>query len=138
MTGGRTRIRTRGMWLAALLALALCSCESFTSNKDKKVEENVFPKDYKNRILDQLRLQLPDPKGITGAYVAEPALKPRGAITRYIACLRFNAKDGRGQYQGNKDYAAFFYAGELTQVTEASREMCEGALYQPFPELEKL
>jgi hypothetical protein len=138
MTGGRIRIPTRGVWPAAVLTLALCACSSFMSNKEKKVEENVFPQDYKNRILSQLRLQLPDPKGITGAYVAEPALKPRGAITRYIACLRFNAKDGRGQYQGNKDYAAFFYAGELTQVIEASREMCEGALYQPFPELEKL
>jgi hypothetical protein len=136
MTG--VRIRTRGMWLAAVLSLGLCACESFISNKDKKVEENIFPKDYKNRIIDQLRLQLPDPRGVTGAYVAEPALKPRGAITRYIACLRFNAKDSHGEYQGNKDYAAFFYSGELTQIIDANREMCEGALYQPFPELEKL
>jgi hypothetical protein len=119
-------------------ALVLCACSSFTPDKEKPVEENLYPKNYKAAILDRLRLQLPDSKGIHSAFLAEPVLKPRDAITRYIACIRFDAKDDRGKYQGNKEYAAFFYGGEVTQIVEATRELCDKAAYQPFPELERL
>jgi hypothetical protein len=134
MTSGQARAGTKGVWPMVLLAVTLCGC----ATPEKKVEENIYPKDYKSKIMDQLRLQLPDPKGIRGAYIAEPALKPRGAVTRYIACIRFDAKDRQGQYQGSKEFAAFFYAGLLTQVVDATREMCDNPAYQPFPELEKL
>jgi hypothetical protein len=87
--------------------------------------------------VERLALQLDRLKGIRDAYIAEPALKPRGTFTRYIICMRFDAKDAQGQYQGNKEYAAFYYQGQLTQIVDASREMCDGALYRPFPELEK-
>jgi len=59
------------------------------------------------------------PKGIREAFLAEPTLKAHGAVTRYISCLRFNAKGPKGDYQGSKEYAAFFFAGGLTQVTVA-------------------
>jgi hypothetical protein len=119
-------------------ALALSACSSFIPDKEKPVEENLYPKNYKAAILDRLRAQLPDTKGIRGAFLAEPVLKPRDAITRYIACIRFDAKDERGQYQGNKEFAAFFFGGELTQIVDATRAVCDKAAYQPFPELERL
>jgi hypothetical protein len=119
----------------ALLAITLCACSSLG---EKKIEENVFPVDYKVRIKEWLALQVADPKSIRDAYIAEPALKARGAVTRYIVCLKFDAKDGSGQYQGNKEFAAFYYAGQITQIVEATREMCENALYRPYPEIEKM
>jgi hypothetical protein len=122
------------VWPVALLAVTLCACSGLG---DKKPEENVFPAEYKTRIRERLDLQVSDPKSIRDAYIAEPALKPRGAVTRYIACLRFDAKDEHGQYIGNKEYAAFFYEGQLTQIVDATRDMCDGALYRPFSELEK-
>jgi hypothetical protein len=138
MMGGKARAGTRGVWPlalpAALLAVALWGC----ATPEKKVEENLYPTDYKSKIITQLRLQFLDSRGFRDAYVAEPTLRPRGASTRYIACMRFDTKDSRGQYQGTKEYAAFFYAGLLTQVVDATREMCESPAYQPFPELEKL
>jgi hypothetical protein len=129
-------VRISGAVVAA--ALALCACSSFIPDKEKPVEENLYPKNFKATILDRLRVQLPDPKGIHGAFLADPVLKPRDAITRYIACVRFDAKDDRGKYQGNKEYAAFFFGGELTQIVEATRDVCDKAAYQPFPELERL
>jgi hypothetical protein len=135
MTGGPAQIGVRRVWPMALLAVTLCACAGL--GDDKKPEENIFPTEYKTRIRERLDLQISDPRSIRDAYIAEPALKPRGAITRYIACVRFDAKDEHGQYMGNKEYAAFFYQGQLTQVTDATREMCDGALYRPFPELEK-
>jgi hypothetical protein len=132
-----TRIfRKTGAVLAA--ALALGACNSFIPDKEKPVEENLYPKSYKTAILDRLRAQLPDAKGIHSAFLAEPVLKPRDAITRYIACIRFDAKDDRGKYQGNKEYAAFFYNGDLTQIVAVTDDVCKQAAYQPFPELERL
>jgi hypothetical protein len=131
------RRASRNFGAAAAAALTLCACSSFTPEKEKPVEENLFPKNYKTAILARLRDQLPDEKGIRGAFLAEPVLKPRDANTRYIACIRFDAKDERGQYRGNKEYAAFFYGGELTQIVDATRELCDKSAYQPFPELER-
>jgi hypothetical protein len=143
MTGGQARVLAKGGWpvarvatlLVVLQAIALCACSSF--GEKKKIDENAYPADYKVRIREWLALQVTDPKSIRDAYIAEPALKARGAVTRYIVCLKFDSKDERGQYQGNKEFAAFYYAGEITQIAEATRETCENALYRPYPELEK-
>jgi hypothetical protein len=135
MTGGPARVLTNGGWPVALLAITLCACSSF--GEKKNVDENVYPADYKVKIREWLALQLDDPKSIRDAYIAEPALKARGAVTRYIVCIKFDSKDARGQYQGNKEFAAFYYSGQITQIAEATRELCENALYRPYPELEK-
>ena len=128
--------RTIGAAVAA--ALTLCACSSFMPEKEKPIEENLYPKGFKAAILDRLREQLPDAKGIRAAFLADPVLKPRDAITRYIACVRFDAKDDRGRYQGNKEYAVFFYNGDLTQIVAVTDDVCKQAAYQPFPELERL
>jgi hypothetical protein len=140
MTSGHAGAGTRQVGLVALLVLALlaaalCGC---AQNGPPKVEENVYPKDYRPGVVSLLRRKIDDPYGIREAYIAEPVLKslPSGS-TRYIACIRFNAKNKDEQYQGTKEFAAYFFAGELTQVVDAGRELCGNAAYQPFPELEK-
>jgi len=135
-TGGQARVLAKGGGPVALLAITLCACSSLGG--EKKIEENVYPADYKVRIREWLALQVADPKSIRDAYIAEPALKTRGAVTRYIVCLRYDAKGENGQYQGNKEFAAFYYAGQITQIAEATRETCENALYRPYPEIEKM
>ena len=136
MMGGQARVLAKGGWAVALLAITLCACSSF--GEKKQIEENVYPADYKVRIREWLALQVADPKSIRDAYIAEPALKARGAVTRYIVCLKYDAKGENGQYQGNKEFAAFYYAGQITQIAEATRETCENALYRPYPEIEKM
>ncbi len=85
-----------------------------------------------------LRPKLDDPTGIRGAFIAEPALKPLDKITRYVVCFRYDARGRDGKYLGNKDKAAVYYLGEITQIVDADRELCGAAKFQPWPELEKL
>jgi hypothetical protein len=134
MTRGRARAGTR-LVPVALLAVALCAC---AGSGAQKPQENVYPTNYRPEVVSLLRRKLDDPYGIREAAIAEPVLKSASSGSpRYIACVRFNAKDKDGTYQGAKEFAAYFFAGELTQVVDASREQCGNAAYQPFPELEK-
>ena len=40
-----------------------------------KVDDNVFPSDYKEDIIYQLRQQLDDPYDVRDAFIAAPVLK---------------------------------------------------------------
>jgi hypothetical protein len=115
----------------ALLALAMCAC---AREKPKPIEANTFPPDYRTQVADQVRHQLA-PKNVRDAYIAEPELKTFLPTPRFIACVRFNSTDRSGTYKGNKLYAAYFYAGKITQVVDATVEQCDKAAFLPFPEL---
>jgi hypothetical protein len=128
--------RPRAAWIAPLVALVLCACAG--SRDEKPPEANIVPPNYKNEILSYVHTTLDDPTNIRDAFMSEPALRPSGAETRYIVCLRYNAKDRTGQYGGNKERAAYFYGGRLTTIEDATKEQCGKAAYQPFPELQKL
>jgi hypothetical protein len=119
----------------ALLAAGLAAC----TISAPKTEENMVPVDYRPKLLEQLHRQLPDPTGIRDAFIAEPALKPvEGNTNRYVACVRFTPKDENGQYSGSKELAGIYHAGQLMHLISATPELCRGAPYQPFPELQKL
>ncbi len=120
----------------AFLAATLCACAG--DGKSNKPEENILPTDYKPGILDQIRARVDDPTDIRDAYITAPALRAHAGYQRYVVCIRFNAKASDGQYAGNKEVAAFFYSGQMTQIVDAGPELCGGAAYQPFPELQKL
>lgn len=117
----------------ALLALAVCACAK--QEKPKLIEPNVSPADFRTQVADRVRLQLA-PRNVKDAYIAEPVLKTTLPTPRYVACVRFNSTDNTGAYRGNKFYAAYFYAGKITQVVEATVEQCDKALVLPFPELQ--
>jgi len=143
MIGGLAGVETKhvrpvallAVLLTASLATALCAC---AEHGEKKVEENIYPTNYKPGIIARLRLMVEDPIGIRDAYISTPAIRSNGGTNRYIVCVRFNARDANGQYAGNKEVAAFFYAGDMTQIVDSNSELCGGAAYQPFPELQKL
>jgi hypothetical protein len=117
----------------ALVALAVCTCAQ--REKPKPIEENLSPAEYRTQVADQVRRQLA-PRNVKDAYVAEPVLKTSLPSPRYVACVRFNSTDSSGAYRGNKLYAAYFYAGKITQVVEATVEQCDKAAFLPFPELQ--
>jgi hypothetical protein len=119
------------------LSILVASCGS-TGKSDAPENPNITPTNYRAEIINQIQVTLDDPSGIREAFIAEPALKPSGTETRYIACLRFNARNKDGTYMGVKEKAAFFYGGHLTTMLDATKEQCGNAPYQPFPELEKL
>jgi hypothetical protein len=55
-----------------------------------------------------------------------------------MVCLRFNAKNSTGKYEGSRDRLVAFLAGRLDTLVPAPKDQCEKANWQPFPELEKL
>jgi hypothetical protein len=133
--GCRNAARLAFLALAAGLAV---NCSGSGNKNDPVIEANVAPADYRTQITETIQRMLDDPTGIRDAFVTEPALRQSGADTRYISCLRYNAKNRDGAYMGSRDRAAFFYNGRVTTIADAPPELCRNAPYQPFPELEKL
>lgn len=103
--------------------------------------QNVYPQNYKADLLAFLRTYLNDPTRIRNAGVAQPALMDVGPGKRYVACVRYNARNAKGQYSGVKVGAATYVSGKLDRFTDAEpsvKTMCKDAVYAPFPELAKL
>src|SRR5947207_6451438 len=109
-------------------ALALGGCEgvgSLTRKPDSPpADPNMFPRDYRVQVLEFVRSEVKILTGIRDAAIAEPVLKPIGEANRYVACVRYNAKDDTAQYLGLKEHAAIFLGGRLNQFLPAMREQC--------------
>ena len=119
-----------------LLGLALAACSS--DKKDAEPDPNLVPTNYRQEIVDTLLKTLDDPTNIREAVISEPELRVAGQSQRYTVCVRFNARDISKRYTGPQDRIAYFFAGHLNQLVEATPEQCGRAAYKPFPELEKL
>jgi hypothetical protein len=136
--------------LLAVLIAGLAGCSTGRSRSEREAGFNVFPNNYKADLLAAMHVYLNDPTGIRDAYVSEPAMKPVGGQNRYVACLRFNAKDSDGRYTGSRDIMAVFITGRFDQFIDQStiasqpslettlKEQCGQADYRRFPELEML
>lgn len=136
---GRSFSEKRHIAAVAVLCAALSACASFEQDLPPiKAEPNVLPSNFRPEILAFLRSYLNDPTRIRSASISEPALRSTGREDRYAVCLRFNARKQSGEYEGVKERIVFFLAGKLDTMTEARRDQCNGAVYQPFPELETL
>ncbi|HVX98600.1 MAG TPA: hypothetical protein VHA55_02265 [Pseudorhodoplanes sp.] len=122
----------------ALVAAALAGCSSADMQGTVVSDPNVIPTNYRAEILAFLRTYLNDPTNIRSASISEPALRSTGQEERYGVCLRFNARKSNGEYEGVRERIVFFLSGRLDGMTEARRDQCAGATYQPFPELERL
>lgn len=128
--------------LVLFLAVSLAGCSDTMSNsftfmqgKEKPIKRDVFPTGFKQQILRVVPSIVADQAGIRDAYYSEPVMDPN--VNTFASCLRFNARDGAGQYVG-KEYAVYYYDGAINQVIAAAEGQCSKAAYQPFPELERL
>jgi len=129
---------------AGLLGLAGCSTELGPSQAELKAQwdaQNVFPQTYKTDLLAFLRTYLNNPEKVHAAAVSQPALMKVEQGERYVACLRYNARDTDGKYMGPKEGAAVYASSRLENFIDqprAVKELCKDAVYAPFPELEAL
>lgn len=132
--------------LAALATGALggCATEVGPTSSELKARwdaENVYPQGYRQDLLAFLRTYLNDPSHIRDAAVSQPQLKYIGPGDRYVACVRYNARNTDGKYQGSKEGAAAYVSGKLDRFFDTPkdvRELCKEVSFAPFPELEKL
>jgi hypothetical protein len=140
------RMGQRALLVAALATASLggCATEIGPSSSELKANwdaQNVFPERYRQDLLAFLHTYLNDPSHIRDAGVSQPQLKYIGPGDRYVACVRYNARNTDGKYQGSKDGAATYVSGKLDRFLDTPkevRELCKDVAFAPFPELEKL
>ena len=143
--GMRCKLVTYGPRIAAiLLTLGGGGCFSSGSNDglsytaDRGIENQPYPSNYRPELLALLRTYLNDPAGVREAGISEPMQKEVGGRRRYVVCVRFNARSAAGRYAGVKERAGMYIDGRLDRIIEDAGELCAGATYAPFPEMEKL
>jgi hypothetical protein len=138
--------------LPLLLTASLAACAGGQFDLLRPAGSSVAPTNYKADILAFLRTYLNDPTNIRDTALTQPMVLPVGSQQRHVVCVRFNAKNSRGQYAGLINTAAVFNAGKLDRFIDLSpdeaasdaplraqlREPCQTATYQPFPELQQL
>jgi hypothetical protein len=128
------------MLLAVMLAACAASDDSkpITFTDDRGISSQPFPKNYRTEVLAFLKTYLNDPVGVRHAVMAEPVERVVGGRQRYVACLRFSARESDGGYREPRERAILFVDGRLDRIIENAVEPCAGVAYAPFPELEKL
>jgi hypothetical protein len=142
----RARMRALALLMAVSAAVALggCATETGPSASELKARwdaENVYPQSYRQDLLAFLRTYLNDPSHVRSASVSQPQLKYIGPGDRYVACVRFDARNSDGKYVGSKDGAAIYVVGKLDRFLDTAkdvRELCKEVAFMPFPELERL
>jgi hypothetical protein len=131
----------RAAWLLLLISLAGCADSGdrgISYTDDRGTANQPFPANYRAELLAFLRTYLNDPIGVRDAEMAEPVQRTVGGRLRYVSCLRYNARETDGSYRGARERGVAYVDGRLDRVVENIGEICAGASYAPFPEMEKM
>lgn len=127
---------------AAGLGLAVAGCAGLGGNEeryniaDSGLAVQPYPTDYRGDLIAFMRTYINDLRAVRDAVVAEPVERDVGGKRRYVACVRYTAT-GRGD-AGGGERAAIYRDGKFERLVDKARELCAGASYTPFPEMEKL
>ena len=127
-----------------LLPVALAGCADSGDGRiisytgDRGVADQPFPANYHADILSFMRSYLNNPVGVHDAAMAEPMQRTVGGRLRYVSCLRFTPRESDGSYGLMQQRAVVYVDGRLDHVVEKPADVCAGAVYAPFPDLEKL
>jgi hypothetical protein len=127
-----------------LLPIVLAACassdevRSITYTDDRGVSNQPFPNNYKGEILSFMKTYLNNPIGVRNAVMAEPIQRVVGGRLRYVSCLRFSPRNSDGNYAEPRERAILYVDGRLDRIIENASEPCAGAVYAPFPDMEKM
>ena len=97
-----------------------------------------YPSNYRTELLAFMKTYLNNPVGVHDAAMAEPVQRTVGGRPRYVSCIRFAPRESDGSYREPRERAILFVNGRLDRMIEKAGDVCAGAVYAPFPELEKL
>jgi hypothetical protein len=123
------------------ITLAACAADdsrSITYTDDRGVANQPYPNNYRAELLAFMKTYLNNPVGVHNAAMAEPVQRTVGGRLRYVSCLRFAPRESDGSYREVRERAILYVDGRLDRVVENASDSCAGAVYAPFPELEKL
>jgi hypothetical protein len=97
-----------------------------------------FPDNYRTDVLAIMRTYLNNPVGVRDASMAEPVLREVGGRPFYVGCLHYTPQESDGGYRTMRERAVIYVNGRPDRVVDRTSEFCAGAVYAPFPELEKM
>jgi hypothetical protein len=124
------------------IVLAACASDddsrSITYTDDRGVANQPYPDNYRAELLAFMKTYLNNPVGVHDAALAEPVQRTVGGRLRYVTCLRFSPRESDGSYRELRERAILYVNGRLDRMVENASDVCAGAVYAPFPELEKL
>jgi hypothetical protein len=122
--------------------LAACAggdeSRSISFTDDRGIADQPYPNNYRAELLAFMKTYLNNPVGVHDAAMAEPVQRTVGGRVRYVSCLRFTPRESDGGYRDVRERAIVYVDGRLDHVVEKAEETCAGAVYAPFPDLEKL
>jgi len=100
-----------------LLPITLAACagddsRSIAYTDDRGVANQPYPNNYRAELLAFMKT--------------------------YLNNLRFVPRESDGSYREVRERAILYVDGRLDHVVENASDSCAGAVYAPFPELEKL
>jgi hypothetical protein len=126
-----------------LLPIALAGCLGSEDGRTTSFMEDSsatqrYPNNYRAELLAFMRTYLNNPVGVRNAEMAEPVQRTVGGRVRYVSCLRFYPRESDGTYRETRERAVMYVNGRLDRLVENAGEVCAGAVYAPFPELEKM
>jgi hypothetical protein len=129
--------------LPVLLAAAGCNTDTGPSQAELRAQweaQNSLPQNYKQDLLAFLRTYLNDPSHVRDGAVSPPKLETVGPGQRYVACVRYNARDNSRKYMGVKTGAAVYVSGKLDRFLDGkeAKPYCKDAAFASFPELARL
>lgn len=132
--------------LAMILALPLVLTACFGTEGDRPTVlggaqaggPQPFPDNFRSDTLALMRAYLNNPVGVRDASMADPVQREVGGRQFYITCLRFTPRESDGSTKGMRERAVIFVNGRADRVVDRSSELCAGAVYAPFPEMEKM
>jgi hypothetical protein len=138
-------LRRPASWLAIfLLPLVLTACmDSDESRPTSFIEDSndanqPFPSNYRTELIAFMHTYLNNPIGVHEAAVAEPVQRTIGGRVRFVSCVRFAERQSDGSYREARERAVVFVGGRLDRIAQNAGEVCAGAVYAAFPELEKM
>jgi hypothetical protein len=127
-----------------LLPIALAACagsddgRSVSYTDDRGIANQPYPDNYRAELLAFMKTYLNNPVGVHGALLAEPVQRTVGGRLRYVSCLRFTQREADGSYREPRERAILYVNGRLDRMVENASEVCAGAVYAAFPDLEKM
>ena len=139
-----SNLGTKAKCLAILLLpLVLSACMDSDDTRATSFMEDSggnqpFPSNYRTEVLAFMHTYLNNPVGVREAAMADPVQRTVNGRARFVSCLRFAEPHSDGTYRDARERAILFVNGRLDRMLQNASEVCAGAVYAPFPELEKM
>ncbi len=111
---------------------------SMSYTADRNGTNQPFPNNYRAEMVAFMKTYLNNPVGVHEAMIAEPVQRTVSGHMRYVSCLRFAPRESDGSYREPRERAILFVDGRLDRLAENAGELCAGAVYAAFPDMEKM